>query len=646
MKSNSNLAKILLMCALFLFLAGLAERAAAPADSPLSKEDVTLLLLGGSPSAKIIQIVQERGVSFQMSPDLAKQFHDQGASDDLIDTLQKAGIKTATPSPTPPAAAPPAAAPANPGPPSAPEASSEDKPNSPDAPQPRAEQPPPAAPSTNAQNEPSRAQETSPDEPVLHTRSSATTDTSTTDKDSQTPSTKSDATADQKIQGILDGLAGQPETSDDAAVPLHIKDVYGHKFESADFKGKVVLINFWATWCPYCKTEIPNLVRLQDKYGWAGFQVVGIAVQDTEAKVKSYASDNGINYPVAMGDDYYKTIYGSLDGLPTCVFIGRDGRVSHKIVGAPEDPGVFEQTIQAMLKGPSGQTQMAQTQTAKSSSSEPVLHQPSGDKEDKEIPAIPATASGAGLNDPSPPEIQHIIQEFAAKEKVFRLARNNYTYHQINKVETLGPDNEITGSFVQEWDILYDDAGKRIEKVTYAPTNTLTTLIITKEDMESFRNILPTVLTTDELPDYDVKYLGHVKVDQITAYVFSIRPKEIQKNRLYFQGVVWVDDRDLQIVKSEGKQVPQDKTHHGQENLFPRFTTWREQVDGKFWFPTYSMGDDTLYFSNGPPIHMKEIVRYTDYKQFKSGSRILSVEEDDKDKPKDQTNPPSTPSQK
>ena len=98
-----------------------------------------------------------------------------------------------------------------------------------------------------------------------------------------------------------------------------------------------------------------------------------------------------------------------------------------------------------------------------------------------------------------------------------------------------------------------------------------------------------------------------------------IRPKEIQKNRQYFQGIVWVDDRDFQIVKSEGKQVPQDKTHHGQENLFPRFTTWREQVDGKFWFPTYTMGDDTLYFSNGPPVHMKEIVRYTDYKQFKSG---------------------------
>jgi hypothetical protein len=275
------------------------------------------------------------------------------------------------------------------------------------------------------------------------------------------------------------------------------------------------------------------------------------------------------------------------------------------------------------------------------SSSEPVMHEAAK----KEAPPVtPATASAPGLKDPDAQGIQHIIQEFAAKEKVFREARNNYTYHQINKVQELGAENEIVGTFEQEWDILYDDAGKRIEKVTYAPLNTLKGLIVTKEDMEGFRNIQPFVLTTDELPEYDIKYLGHVKVDQITAYVFSIRPKEMEKNHQYFQGEVWVDDRDLQIVKSNGKQVPQAKMSHGQENLFPRFTTWREQVDGKFWFPTYTMADDTLYFSQGPPVHMKEVVRYTDYKQFKSGVRILTVESVDKQK--DQTTPAATPPKK
>jgi hypothetical protein len=147
---------------------------------------------------------------------------------------------------------------------------------------------------------------------------------------------------------------------------------------------------------------------------------------------------------------------------------------------------------------------------------------------------------------------------------------------------------------------------------------------VTKEDLEAMRNIQPFVLTTGELPEYDIKYLGHVKVDEITAYVFSIRPKEIKKGRLYFQGVVWVDDVDLQIVKTEGKSVPETRKGD-QENLFPRFTTWRQQIDGKFWFPTFTMADDTLYFPSGP-VHIKEIIRYSDYKQFKSGSRILTVE--------------------
>jgi len=122
-------------------------------------------------------------------------------------------------------------------------------------------------------------------------------------------------------------------------------------------------------------------------------------------------------------------------------------------------------------------------------------------------------------------------------------------------------------------------------------------------------------------------------VDEITAYVFSIRPKEIQKGRLYFQGIVWVDDRDLQIVKSEGKTVPEQRPKRGQENLFPRFTTYREQIDGKYWFPTYTMADDTLYFSSGA-IHVKQTIRYTDYKQFKAKVRILSTV------PADTTTPP------
>ncbi len=228
------------------------------------------------------------------------------------------------------------------------------------------------------------------------------------------------------------------------------------------------------------------------------------------------------------------------------------------------------------------------------------------------------------LTSPRPDSIQQIVQEFAAKEKLFKEARDNYTYHQVNRIETLDADDRVDGMYEQDWDILYDDSGKRIEHVTFAPLPTLTRLMVTPEDLNALRNIQPFVLTTDDLPEYDIKYLGHVSVDEITAYVFSVRPKELKKGRQYFQGTIWVDDRDLQIVKTEGKSVG-FLAKSKQENLFPLFTTYREQVDGKFWFPTYTVADDTLHFSGGP-VHVKEIIKYTDYKQFKSKSRILSSE--------------------
>ena len=246
-----------------------------------------------------------------------------------------------------------------------------------------------------------------------------------------------------------------------------------------------------------------------------------------------------------------------------------------------------------------------------------------GAKKSSASNAAPPPLPTKALKDPSPAEIQRIIQEFAAKETQFKLARDNYTYHQINKVEELGPNDEVVGTYRQDWDILFDDSGKRIEQVTYAPLPTLKGLMVTEQDIDAMRNIQPFVLTINELPEYEIKYLGHVPVDYLTCYVFSIRPKEIKKGRLYFKGIVWVDDQDLQIVKTEGKSVPEMRTKHG-ENLFPRFTTYRQQIDGKYWFPTFTMADDTLYFP-GNPVHIKEVIRYTNYKQFKSKVRILSA---------------------
>ncbi|MEJ2006720.1 MAG: hypothetical protein P8Z30_00950 [Acidobacteriota bacterium] len=250
-------------------------------------------------------------------------------------------------------------------------------------------------------------------------------------------------------------------------------------------------------------------------------------------------------------------------------------------------------------------------------------------------------APAVKLSNPSPAEIQKIIKAFAAKELMFKEARDNYTYRQVNKVETLNADNQVDGVWQQNWDILFDNQGNRIEKVTYAPASTLNRVQMTEQDMQALRHTQPFVLTTNDLDDYDIKYLGHVKIDYITAYVFSVRPKVIKKHHEYFQGVVWVDDHDLQIVKTEGRQVPEIRNKNG-ENLFPRFSTWRQQIDGKFWFPTFTMADDTLYFPTGP-VHIKEIIRYTDYKQFRSTSVIKAVQAINPSKPNQPSNGSSSP---
>lgn len=235
---------------------------------------------------------------------------------------------------------------------------------------------------------------------------------------------------------------------------------------------------------------------------------------------------------------------------------------------------------------------------------------------------------------PSGMTSQDIIQKFAAKEALFKQARDNYTYTQDVTVQTL-EGHTVDGEFKEITDITYDDKGNRIENVTFAPQSSLSRVTMSKEDFEDIRHKLPFVLTTEDLPQYDILYVGTQHVDEITAYAFDIAPKKIEKDKRYFQGRIWVDDHDLQIVKTCGKTVP-DIRKKGNENLMPKFVTYREQIDGKYWFPTYTRADDNLHFSLGD-VHIREIIKYTNYKRFGSKTKIIlkgEVPDDKQEKPK------------
>jgi hypothetical protein len=228
-----------------------------------------------------------------------------------------------------------------------------------------------------------------------------------------------------------------------------------------------------------------------------------------------------------------------------------------------------------------------------------------------------------GALDKSEPKgisVQEVIKRFAAKEKEFKEARDQYTYRQDVKVMTLDGDTP-DGSYQQVFDVTFDDKGRKTKNVVFAPQASLNRIMMTEEDFDDIENRLPFVLTSDEIGEYDILYVGQQKQDELNTYVFDVAPKQIAGKKRYFQGRIWVDDHDFQIVETYGKTVPDIKKKKGSENLFPKFTTWREQIDGQYWFPTYTRAEDTLKFSMGD-VKIREIIKYTNYRRFGSKSRI------------------------
>lgn len=240
--------------------------------------------------------------------------------------------------------------------------------------------------------------------------------------------------------------------------------------------------------------------------------------------------------------------------------------------------------------------------------------------------AVPALAQeGEGPLQKIPPKditVEELIQKFAAKEKAFKVAREQYTWTQSVRVQTL-EGNHVDGEYIQVFDVVFDERGRRTEHIKFAPQNTLTRIEMTQQDLDDIEKRMPFTMTSDDIPLYNVKYLGQQQQDELNCYVFDIGPKTIEKGKRYFEGRIWVDDHDFQIVKTYGKNVPDlRKAKSGEENLFPRFTTWREQIDGVYWFPTYTKVDDNLHFTMGD-VHIRQVVKYENYKRFGAKTRII-----------------------
>lgn len=224
--------------------------------------------------------------------------------------------------------------------------------------------------------------------------------------------------------------------------------------------------------------------------------------------------------------------------------------------------------------------------------------------------------SGGTLDTTPPKDLspQDVIQKFLQGENRVKEARSHYSFTQDLMVQTLD-DKKVDGQFHQVTSVSFDDKGKRLENVTFSEQSTLRGVQMSADDMDDVREFMQWILTSDEAAQYNLTYAGQQHVDDLDTYVFHVVPKREEKNHRYFEGRVWVDNRDLQVVKLCGKGVAEVAHHKKNQpmDIRPTFVGYRQIVDGN-WFPVYASVDDTLHFG-AQSVHVREVVKFTGYKR-------------------------------
>ena len=199
-------------------------------------------------------------------------------------------------------------------------------------------------------------------------------------------------------------------------------------------------------------------------------------------------------------------------------------------------------------------------------------------------------------------------------------AQSNYTYRQSVNIDEFDDRGAVAGSYSELRDIIFSPNHERTERMIGRPFENLHRIILSPEDFRDIREVQPFLLTKDQAFLYQTRFRGEETMAGVDCYVIQIQPRQILQGQRLFDGMLWVDKKDYSILRSEGKAVPEIRTTQ-YENLFPHFTTIRQKVDGAFWFPATTYGDDTLDFRTGPQ-RIRIIIRYSQYKKFGAESTI------------------------
>ena len=223
-----------------------------------------------------------------------------------------------------------------------------------------------------------------------------------------------------------------------------------------------------------------------------------------------------------------------------------------------------------------------------------------------------------GVPEPvAPPSLPpaEIIQAFSKKEETYQATRPQFSYRKTIHIQEFGPDGRPSGEYLATYDAVRTGDGKFYERAVGPPQSSLQYLSFEPEDAEALTRVPAYPVTASQLSKYDVRYLNTEKVDEVDCYIFQVSPRTLDRQHPLFDGVIWVDQKYLEVVKTYGKWTTDLGAIHPSTLPFDMFETYRENVEGKYWFPDYARADGT-YKMKDRDIPIRVTIKWTDFKPF------------------------------
>jgi hypothetical protein len=215
----------------------------------------------------------------------------------------------------------------------------------------------------------------------------------------------------------------------------------------------------------------------------------------------------------------------------------------------------------------------------------------------------------------APPSLpsEEIIKRFSEKEDQYLTARAGYGYRKTTRIDEFDHDGKLVGQFLSVSETIRAPNGRVVNKVVEHPQSSLHLIPLEPEDAKELDRIPPFPLVSSQLPKYNLKYIGEEQIDEINCYIFQVKPKGVDRTTAYFDGIAWVDQKYLEVVKTYGKWVNELGDVHIANLPFTTYETYRENVDGKYWFPNYQRSDDTVHLNNGD-FAVRLVIKWSEFK--------------------------------